>query len=91
MKIKLFVIVAITFASFQAFAANNAVHFSGSVQRDNAPPVIFTINVPAGETSKLTLEHGIILRFSAAATHGNPDRSVVRLLDSSGKQLHVAI
>jgi hypothetical protein len=90
MSIKAFVGVVIVVASFQAFAANEAVSFSGSVQRDSEPATTFELAVPAGESSKLTLDDGTILEFSAAASSGDAAQSVIRLLDPSGKQLHSA-
>ena len=90
MKVKLLAGLALAFTALHGLAATDAVHFSGSVQRDSSPPTGFDISMPAGETSKFILADGTSLEFSAAASQGSPAQSVVRLLDASGKQLHSA-
>ena len=88
MKIKILVGLTLAVGSFQTLAANAAIDFSGAVQKDNAPAVAFDLIIPAGTTSTLTLEDGTAVEFSAATVQGEPSQSVVKLLDSSGAQLH---
>ena len=87
---KLLAICAFASISFHAIASDAVVEFTGSVQHDNSPATSFSISVPAGEVSKLTLPDGTALEFSAAGAKGSSNQSVVRLVDSSGKKLHTA-
>jgi len=87
----LLVICALASGYLHAAESNDAVEFTGSLQHDSSAATKFSVSVPAGQVSKLTLPDGTELEFSAAAANGTPNQSVVRLLDPSGNKLHTAI
>ncbi|MDE2307106.1 MAG: hypothetical protein KGJ97_02305 [Xanthomonadaceae bacterium] len=90
MKFKVLAAFVLTAVPLQVFAASDFVTFDGSVRHGQAPATSFQLVVPAGETSRLTLDDGTVLEFTAAASHAKSARSMVELLDASGKQLHKA-
>ena len=90
MKTKLVVLIAIALVPLCASAANDSVHFTGTVQSDNATPSKFEMTVPNGETTKIALADGTVIELTAASAEDAAATSDVRLLDASGKQLHYA-
>lgn len=89
MKCKFVVSTTLLGLCSAAFAATpNSVQFVGTLQQDNATPVMFDIQIPSGQTATLKLGDGHALAFATAGSPGNPDRTTVLLTDASGKQLH---
>jgi len=90
MKTGLAVLVVIALAPFCASAANDSVHFIGTVQSDNATPSEFEVTVPNGKTTKIVLADGTVIELTAAPARDTAATSDIRLLDGSGNQLHHA-
>lgn len=90
MKTKLAAFTALALAPLCASAAIDSVHFSGTVQSDDATPSRFEMTVPNGQTSKIVLSDGTVVELTAAPTDDLSATSDIRLLDASGKQLHFA-
>ncbi|MEO8365391.1 MAG: hypothetical protein ABI538_04205 [Pseudoxanthomonas sp.] len=90
MKTGLAALIALALAPVCASAANDSVHFSGSVQSDNATPTRFEMTVANGKASRIVLADGTVIELTAASADDAAATSDVRLLDSAGKQLHHA-
>ena len=76
--------------SLAAAAEDKGTTFVGAIQRDDVTVLDFSITVPAGKSASIVAEDGTRIELSAASAVVAGPKSVVRLLDASGKSLHEA-
>ena len=86
MKTKMVSVLVGVLLCMPCFASTSTIEFVGYVQRDSNPGTQFTIRVPAGQDSKVTLNDGTTVEIKTA--DGEKPETVIHLISPTGAQLH---